>query len=190
MRLAALLARLCARACVWGCTWGRATALTRPASPLCLHVLAAYRCAELALTLDGPLPLVDKFSASKRASLGLGGKHSGKHAKKSRGGPDPATSLLVHRLPPGTDAGAVAALFTDAAGIKPDAVTPVEFGASVTGRCHVTFPTLAHCGLAFDGLNGQSEEDPMGLMAKRVWLETQSTKPGSRRPHIKVRKMQ
>ena len=150
---------------------------------------AAYRCAELALTLDGPLPLVDKFSPAKRARLGKQGLGGPRGAKRQKG-PDPATSLLVHRLPPATDAAGVMALFVEASGIKPEAVTAVEFGASVTGRCHVTFRTAAHCGLAFDGLAGQPEEDPAGFDAKRVWLETASTKPGARRPHIKIRKMQ
>lgn len=43
-----------------------------------------------------------------------------------------------------------------------------------------------HCDLAFATMKGQEEEDPTGLPAKRVWLETLSDKPGARRPHIKV----
>jgi hypothetical protein len=149
----------------------------------------AYRCAELALTLAGPLPVVDKFAKS----FGAKGRHKGgaKGSRRPRDpGPDPATSLLVHRLPPGTTAASVESLFVDAAAIKPHAVTDVEFGLRAggpTGRCHVTFRSAVHCGLAFESLQGHPEEDPSGKVAKRVWLE--APKPGARRPHIKVRKM-
>ena len=151
----------------------------------------AYRCAELALTLEGPLPRVEKFAKHLRQGHGSH-RHQGNNKKKKlkRGpGPDPTLSLLVHRLPPGTTSDSIVGLILDAAEIKPAAVTEVVFGAAAgpTGRCHVTFRTAVHCGLAFDSLQGHIEEDPSGKMAKRVWLE--APKEGARRPHIKVRKM-
>ena len=150
----------------------------------------AYRCAELALTLEGPLPRVEKFAKHlRKGSHQNGSKGTDRHKKKRDQGPDPNLSLLVHRLPPGTTSDSIMGLILDAAEIKPAAVTDVAFGtaAGPTGRCHVTFRTAVHCGLAFDSLQGHIEEDPSGKMAKRVWLE--APKERARRPHIKVRKM-
>lgn len=102
--------------------------------------------------MTGPLPTVDKF-AKGRKGQGHGGKG------QRRASHEPGTTLLVHRLPPGTTAATVTALFVDSAEIKPATVSEVtqtvlspstcpinptrglqvEFNGAVTGRCHVTF---------------------------------------------------
>mmetsp|Transcript_34236 Transcript_34236/g.69993 ORF Transcript_34236/g.69993 Transcript_34236/m.69993 type:complete len:739 (-) Transcript_34236:108-2324(-) len=149
----------------------------------------AYRCAELALTMQGPLPTVDKFSKAKRGREKYGGNAVRKQHKGS--GVDAAVTLLVHRLPPGSCKETVESLFVDAAEIKPAKVTIVEFsgdGKGPTGRCLVSFKTKIHCDLAFETMNGKLEEDPTGNDAKRVYLE--ANKEGARRVHIKIRKME
>lgn len=75
----------------------------------------ALQCAELALTLDGPLPSVDKFARNPKSTRG----------RVKAAGPDPATSLLVHRLPPGSTAETVRQLFVEATEINPATVTEV-----------------------------------------------------------------
>ena len=151
----------------------------------------AYRCAELALALDGqPLPTVEKGNTNKKrhsnGSLGKGSK---------RGGPsdaDATATLLVHRLPPGCDGATVADLFEAETSVKPLKVTDPEYsgaGSGPTGRCFATFPTAGHCALAFASMPGKDEEDLTSLPAKRVWLGKQSDKPGARRVHIKIRRV-
>jgi RNA exonuclease 1 len=160
----------------------------------------AYRCAAYALTCDGPLPLVEKFSKTYRSTLhrnmmknkyGNEGRNNNRKMKNKAGGRDLEVTLLVHRLPPATTSETVESMFVDGAEIKPVSVGDVEFGSGSgpTGKCYVSFRSKVHCDLAFQSITGRDEEDPTGMPAKRVWLETPSDKPGSRKPHIKLRKL-
>ena len=153
----------------------------------------AYQCAEYAVVggaLEGkPLPTVDKGISGKH---GHGTRHNGKSRKERPSGAENAAStLLVHRLPPDCDAALVAELFEAETSVKPAKVSNPEYGGTggATGRCFATFTSPGHCDLAFQSMPGRDEDDPTALPAKRVWLQKQSTKPGSRRVHIKIRKM-
>jgi hypothetical protein len=105
-----------------------------------LSSFSAYRCAELALTLEGPLPRVDKFSKAKRAREKYGAnKNQPNRKQRKEQSVDASSSLLVHRLPPGSTQQTVEAFFVEAAEIKPAKVTSHALSVSLFWTSHHPF---------------------------------------------------
>ena len=66
----------------------------------------------------------------------------------------------------------VKGLIVEAAGLVPDSVGAVEFGASDTGKCNVVFSSAEHCSLAFNALPGEAKPDTGGFDQKKVTIHT------------------
>lgn len=83
-----------------------------------------------------------------------------------------AATLMVHRLPIGTQSNHIAEMFVAFTYITPKHVPEIEFSGGKQGKCFVEFMTAEHAELAYNSLTGKEGEDKTGKKQKRVGMKS------------------
>jgi RNA exonuclease 1 len=88
--------------------------------------------------------------------------------------------LFVHRIPKQCQAQHLINMLLKHTSVEPTEVDVIEYSGE-SGKTHVTFKSTRHASLAFDTLEGASEEDKSGRLQKKVYLRNGG--------YVRVRKM-
>merc|ERR1712146_312644 len=88
--------------------------------------------------------------------------------------------LFVHRIPKVCKTENLSSMFLKHTNIQPTEIEKIQYSGS-TGKTHVNFKSARHANLAFDTLEGNSEEEKSGRLQKKVYLRNGD--------YIRVRKM-
>ncbi|KAG7342121.1 exonuclease [Nitzschia inconspicua] len=88
--------------------------------------------------------------------------------------------LFVHRIPKQCQGEHLTNMFLKHTTVQPVDVDEIVFSGN-TGKTHVSFKSPAHANLAFDSIDGNSEEDLSGRLQKKVYLRNGD--------YVRVRKM-
>jgi RNA exonuclease 1 len=88
--------------------------------------------------------------------------------------------LFVHRIPKQCQAQHLINMLLKHTSVEPTEVDVIEYSGE-SGKTHVTFTSTRHASLAFDTLEGASEEDKSGRLQKKVYLRNGG--------YVRVRKM-
>ncbi|KAL3761042.1 hypothetical protein ACHAWU_005179 [Discostella pseudostelligera] len=97
--------------------------------------------------------------------------YSRSNSKRMNDGPGTTATLMVHRLPMGTQSNHIAEMFVAFTYITPKHVPEIEFSGK-QGKCFVEFLTPEHAELAYNSLVGKEGEDKTGKKQKRVGMKS------------------
>jgi len=119
----------------------------------------ALACAQHYIDMKGVVEPIEKVYSRSNSK------------RMTNDGTDTTATLMVHRLPLGTQSNHVAEMFLSFTHITPKNVPDIEFSGGKQGKCLVEFKTAEHAELAYNCLVGKEGEDKTGKKQKRLGMK-------------------